>query len=844
MITKLIAMILCLAMIISMGAVATGEEITNEPPASEGTQPPSEGGTETPPEGGEDPDTPPEGGEDPDTPPEGGEDPDTPPEGGEDPDLPPDDGKMHVSDEMLRVLKLLEGFSPHAYWDYSQWSIGYGSVCPEGYESYYSKVEEGGQGHQITVEYAEELLRKELDKFEVTVNNFITRNNLTLSQNQYDALISFTYNTGYAWNSTTGNLVTAVINGDTGSHMLYGLMLWSWAGNRHTLVNRRIVELNIYANGIYAVDPFKPEAIPDRYRIAFMDGNGGVVKYDEHGFDAEQPIAVKTQFKTYPTGPDETGATVTYVLDGWYTERVGGTKVEVLDTSIPTGAVLYAHWKTPNGTPVVVPRQTSNLKISVNVTGTNVNVRSGPDTYFAALSKANPGDVFEITEVVSRGGLVWGRSGDQWIALKYTDYSEALAKQLPKWCKVTGTTLNVRKGAGTNYDLVEGAQKKQGDLLLVTEWKTDSENTMMWGKIAEGWIALPYVTFDGVLPPDQTVQSIEITQKPTKLTYLHTAETLDVTGGKLLVTYADGSTTTLEITPEMVTGFDNSNIGTNTLTVTYSEQTVTFEVQIVKAKVIFQLADGTIISEKEYMLGDTVEIPADPTKASDNTYNYVFAGWDREVVNCDGHAVYTATFTSEYIEYTVKFLNEDGYVISEQTYHWGDEIAVPGDPTKAADNTYTYAFTGWNQEIITCAGDATYTATYQETYIEYTVIFQYENGTVIKQYTLHYGDAVTTPEKPTPPEDFVFVSWDQPITACQGNATYTAVFAPREYLPGDLDGNEAVNTDDVYKLLLHISLPDMFPVKGEADFTGDSAVTTDDVFRLLLHISLPDMFPL
>jgi hypothetical protein len=124
------------------------------------------------------------------------------------------------------------------------------------------------------------------------------------------------------------------------------------------------------------------------------------------------------------------------------------------------------------------------------------------------------------------------------------------------------------------------------------------------------------------------------------------------------------------------------------------------------------------------------------------------------------------------------------------------------------------------------------------------VIFQYENGTVIKQYTLHYGDAVTAPEKPTPPEDFVFVSWDQPITACQGNATYTAVFAPREYLPGDLDGNEAVNTDDVYKLLLHISLPDMFPVKGEADFTGDSAVTTDDVFRLLLHISLPDMFPL
>lgn len=800
LITKLIAIFLCLAMIIPMGAVATGEEIQNDPIASEGTQ--------------------------------------TPPDGGEGTETPPSDGTLKVSDELLRVLKQLEGFSPYAYWDYKQWSIGYGSECPKGMETYY-------QNNPISEEYAEELLRGELDYFEDKINDFIKRNELTVSQHQYDALVSFTYNTGANWtNGTTGNFNGAVISGDTGSHFIYGLMLWSMAGNRHILINRRIVEMNIYANGIYAVDPFKPEAIPDRYRIAFMDGNGGTVKYDEHGFDAEQPIAVKTQFSSYPTGPDETGAIVTYVLDGWYTERIGGTKVEQLDSSIPTGSVLYAHWKTPGGTPVVIPRQTSDLKIIVNVTGTGVNVRSGPDTYYHSLYKANPGEVLEISEVVNRGGLLWGRSGDKWIALKYTDYDEALKKQLPKWGKITGTTLNVRTGAGTDYALVEGAQKKKDDLVLVTEWKTDSDNAMMWGKIAEGWIALPYVTFDGVLPPDQTVQSIEVTQKPTKQTYIHKLEELDVTGGKLLVTYADGSTTTLDITPEMVTGFDNTNVGANTITVTYGEKTATFEVQIVKAKVIFQLEDGTVISEKEYLIGDTVEIPADPAKASDNTYNYVFAGWDREVVLCDGNAVYTATFTPEYIDYTVKFLDEDGSVISEQTYHWGDEIAAPADPSKPADNTYTYVFAGWDQEVTACAGDATYTATYKETYIEYTVTFQYENGTVIKQYTLHYGDAVTAPEKPTAPEDFVFVSWDQPITSCQGNATYTAVFAPREYLPGDLDGNEKVNTDDVFQLLLYISLPDMFPVKGNADFTKDNAVTTDDVFQLLLHISLPDMFPL
>ena len=41
-------------------------------------------------------------------------------------------------------------------------------------------------------------------------------------------------------------------------------------------------------------------------------------------------------------------------------------------------------------------------------------------------------------------------------------------------------------------------------------------------------------------------------------------------------------------------------------------------------------------------------------------------------------------------------------------------------------------------------------------------------------------------------------------------------------------------------------MPDMFqlPAGANADFTGDTAITTDDAVKLLLHISMPDMFPL
>lgn len=630
---KMIAIMLCIAVIMPLGTVVTGEEIQDSTTASESTQNLSALSNET--------------------------------------ETLTAQESMKVSDELLRVLKQLEGFSPYAYWDYKQWSIGYGSKCPTGMETYY-------QSNPISEEYAEELLRGELDYFEQELNGFISHFNLQLTQNQYDALVSFSYNVGANWmyNTTTweykstGNLITAIFDGDTGSHFIYGMMLWSTAGGRHILINRRIVETNIYANGIYPADVYADEATPDRYRIAFMDGNGGTVKYDEHGFDTENPIPIKTQFSSYPTGPDETGALVTYELDGWYTERIGGTKVEMLDDTIATGTVLYAHWKTPGGTPVVIPLQESGLKITVTVTGENVNVRSGPDTYYLSLYKANPGEVLEISEVISRGGLMWGRSGDKWIALKYTDYDDALSKYLPMWGKVTSTTLNVRTGAGTDYAIVEGAQKVQGDLVLVSQWKSDGN--MMWGKIEEGWVALPYVTFDGVLPPNQTVQSIEITQNPGKLSYVHKAEDLDITGGKLLVTYMDGSTAVVDITPEMVSGFDNSNVGENTLTVTYQEKTATLAVQIVKAKVIFQMEDGTVISEKEYLFGDTVEIPEDPTKPTDSNGYYIFTGWDKEIATaCNGNAVYIAQFEQKEL---VGDLNGDTFINDRDVLYLLDHV--------------------------------------------------------------------------------------------------------------------------------------------------------------------------
>ena len=62
--------------------------------------------------------------------------------------------------------------------------------------------------------------------------------------------------------------------------------------------------------------------------------------------------------------------------------------------------------------------------------------------------------------------------------------------------------------------------------------------------------------------------------------------------------------------------------------------------------------------------------------------------------------------------YTIKFRNEDGTILSEKNYRWGDIVTEPTAPTKAEDGVYTYTFAGWNKRVVPCQGDATYTATY------------------------------------------------------------------------------------------------------------------------------------
>lgn len=83
-----------------------------------------------------------------------------------------------------------------------------------------------------------------------------------------------------------------------------------------------------------------------------------------------------------------------------------------------------------------------------------------------------------------------------------------------------------------------------------------------------------------------SVTSISIKTMPTKIQYIQNKEELDLTGGVIEVTYSDGSKIEVAMTSEdiSVSGFDNSTVGKNTITIKYKEKTAQFEVEIKEEK--------------------------------------------------------------------------------------------------------------------------------------------------------------------------------------------------------------------------------------------------------------------
>ena len=282
------------------------------------------------------------------------------------------------------------------------------------------------------------------------------------------------------------------------------------------------------------------------------------------------------------------------------------------------------------------------------------------------------------------------------------------------------------------------------------------------------------------------VESIQISKEPTKTQYLE-GEKFSTAGMQVVAYYSNGEESIVDNSQLEIIGGDKISSGDGKVIVSFGEYK-TAEVAVYGTRavynVVFKNWDGSIISSETYTNGQTVKIPKDPTRQSNDGKKYIFVGWDNKVETiCNGSAEYMAVF--EEVKYLVTFRNWDGSIISSESYSGGQTVIVPKSPTRVASGGKQYEFIGWDKQVETiCNGNAEYMAMFGEIVdgqVKCLVMFKNWDGSIIMSGYYSIGDAIVLPQNPTreatDENEYKFIGWDKPISStCNGETVYTAKF--------------------------------------------------------------------
>lgn len=97
-------------------------------------------------------------------------------------------------------------------------------------------------------------------------------------------------------------------------------------------------------------------------------------------------------------------------------------------------------------------------------------------------------------------------------------------------------------------------------------------------------------------------------------------------------------------------------------------------------------------------------------------------------------------------------------------------------PVREPNDDYTYTFTGWTPALAEVTSDITYTATYQENPIKYTIIFKNDGGTEIERHLLARNEFPVCEDLPT--RTGFILQWEPQLAAVTGDQTYKATWIP------------------------------------------------------------------
>lgn len=290
------------------------------------------------------------------------------------------------------------------------------------------------------------------------------------------------------------------------------------------------------------------------------------------------------------------------------------------------------------------------------------------------------------------------------------------------------------------------------ELPLTAAMVTGFDNT----KVGQQKLTVTYGGFTAEFTVEiraKSLTSIAVTTLPTKLGYLQNKETLELDGGKLTLYYDNDSTETLELSGNMVTGFDNTVLGKNTLTVTYGGKTTTFDVEI-EPKSLDSIVLTNLPTRLNYLEGkDALDVTGgkltlyynDGTEEEIDLQENLVTGFDNSKV---GEQELTITLGGKTTTYSVRILAKSLTAIALTTQPTKTQYRQNRDQLNVTGGKLTLSYDNDTTEVIDLTADMvtgfdnsavgvkTLTVTYQEKQTTFTVEVVEYNGPAVDENTL------------------------------------------------------------------------------------------------------------
>jgi transglutaminase-like putative cysteine protease len=197
----------------------------------------------------------------------------------------------------------------------------------------------------------------------------------------------------------------------------------------------------------------------------------------------------------------------------------------------------------------------------------------------------------------------------------------------------------------------------------------------------------------------------------------------------------------------------------------------------------FENYDNTVLFSQTFEAGATPFYSGTvPVKPANQKYAYSFKGWDKAFSPIYQNTIYVAQYEETQITYEVRFQNYDQTLLETDYVAANDTAVYKGTtPERAADDSFTYTFSGWDSPLTGIVADTTFTAQFKADPIQYVVTFKNYDDTVLYVDQVVTGaSAVYKGATPNHPADdnyiYTFSGWDKALADIKEDTTLVAQY--------------------------------------------------------------------